>query len=879
MAELPPPFDDKSFLEHARFVRALAGALARDRDQAEEVAARTFASAVEQRPRAGATLRGWLASVVRRALARLRRDEVRRVARESAAARPEQVDADPADLAARSELSDRIAVAFAQLEEPVKTTLFLRFFADLTPKQIAAKQQVPVETVKTRLKRGLQRLRERLDANADRRGAARGDWRAVALVLAKQGGPVAAIAKAKGLAAAAIVVALVGIVALKFAPRNTSASASPAVASSNAQEGAERPLDADAHDEPVVAGSREPSRVAEPPPIPFASGQVVDEDGRPIAGVRVVASVLQRMTSPFQNLASSTRLDQGEIEQRTVARSGAEGRFVVAPAPEDVVGFYFVAVDHVLASWFDLSADPAENQDHRIELASACVLRGRVLDQEGRPIFDAAVGASDPLQEVETRTARNLEGAPSYRRILPSLASTRCSKVDGRFELRSLPRTSIRIGAGATGYVPFAEDHEGGGRDWEIRLWRNRPIVDVTDARTGAPIATARAFLGRADEPGYRALLSPTVFLESGPRAFPPRTIVLESARAGANQGDSTAPARFLVSPLDLLFDDKRPPCATARLLVFAEGYRPRTVEVAVNLDGQPPHVAVDLKAENAEPSISGTIRGAAHARVDVHWTSSIENDPANEIEVAKADVDRDGRFVIRGLPELSYRLVVRAHGCAPRCLTVQAPARDLDLALAPCASLEVVAIDASGAPRPGAAVHVQTRDRRWAWSTKSDAQGVARFPELPDGDLRIVAATDLDNDDTAAGARAFPDFDFDPDDDLTLAAGERRRVERRIVEPVDVTFHVRGVGNHPVEGAGIQLALAGIHAPTRSAREILRTVHWLVLETDCDGDAHVQLLPSTCTLDVQFEGGRFQSKVKIPKQAAARFELPGRDG
>jgi hypothetical protein len=92
------------------------------------------------------------------------------------------------------------------------------------------------------------------------------------------------------------------------------------------------------------------------------------------------------------------------------------------------------------------------------------------------------------------------------------------------------------------------------------------------------------------------------------------------------------------------------------------------------------------------------------------------------------------------------------------------------------------------------------------------------------------------------------------------------------------VTFHVRGVGSLPVEGAGIQLALSDCRAPTLFARQLRRTLHSLVLETDCDGDAHVQLLPSNCTLDVQAEGRRFRSKVRIPKQAAARFDLPGRD-
>lgn len=871
MAELPPPFDDRSFHEHARFVRALAGALARDRNEAEEVAARTFARAVEQRPRQGATLRGWFASVARRALSRLRRDDARRMARESAAAQPVRIDADPADLAARAELSDRIAVAFAQLDEPAKTTLFLRFFDDLTPKQIAARQQVPVETVKTRLKRGLARLRARLD---EPQGGARGNWRATAVALAQQGAPILGLAKFKA-AAAAIVVAAVGIGVWKVQSRprtGTSAAAPPAIAvaaaadeeSSDARSSASQV--AVERDDAAATATRSEEKIQ-----PVASGIVVDETGRPVVNARVVASVIDRWKAVLGMVASIPLLEERSLEEKTVARSGADGRFVVLHAPDDLVGFYFVADDHVRSSWFDLSPNPAENADHRVVLATGCVLRGRVHDGEGRPISCSGVRADDYEQPSGTLTARNLEGAPTYFRGEPSYASARCDPSSGRFELHSLPRSSCRITVGALGYVDFVADHDADDRDCDVRLFRNRPILDVTDARTGAPIASARAFLGRADEPGHRALLSPGIFLDP--------------LGLGVTYGPAAAQARFVLNSLTLLDDPQRGPCTFARLLFFAEGYRPETVDVAIDGDGEPPQLPVALRPEPAAPSISGTIVGGDDAVVRVCSISPLlvsstsplrgKLEGAQENEVALVQVGRDGRFDVRGLPSETYRLVVQARGHAPRSLEIQAPAHDLKIELPACAELEVVAIDAAGEPRAGATVHVQTRDREWAWSRKTDAHGVALFPALPDGSLRLVAASDLESDTLIDGVHPFDDNQFDPCDDVMLSAGEKRRVQLRIVEPVEVTFHVSGGKGRSVEGAGIELAPASCHAPTLFARELQRTLHWLVLESDCDGDAHVTLLPSTWTLAVRAGGRRVRLSVQIPKQASARIELP----
>ena len=69
---------------------------------------------------------------------------------------------DPAGILLRSERAAGIRAALADLEEPYRETLALRFFAELSVAEIAAQTGRPIPTVKTHLRRGLLRLRDEL---------------------------------------------------------------------------------------------------------------------------------------------------------------------------------------------------------------------------------------------------------------------------------------------------------------------------------------------------------------------------------------------------------------------------------------------------------------------------------------------------------------------------------------------------------------------------------------------------------------------------------------------------------------------------------------------------------------------------------------------
>jgi RNA polymerase sigma factor (sigma-70 family) len=134
---------------------------------AEEVCQATFVSAWQGRhtynPEAG-TLAGWLVGIVRRrAVDRLRAVQRERNSERAAATAHSSVDVEPgADL-----VVDRLLVAdeLGRLPDTQRRVLELAFYDDLTHTQIAALTGLPLGTVKSHLRRGLQQLRRRWEVD------------------------------------------------------------------------------------------------------------------------------------------------------------------------------------------------------------------------------------------------------------------------------------------------------------------------------------------------------------------------------------------------------------------------------------------------------------------------------------------------------------------------------------------------------------------------------------------------------------------------------------------------------------------------------------------------------------------------------------------
>ena len=160
-------------LSHAGSLRRLARSLLADPHAAEDVLQETWLVAMQRPPGrldGHESLGGWLRAVVRSLALKRRRGESRRDRRERAAARPESLSAAD-EVVERADTLRRLVEAVVELEEPYRTALFLRFFEELAPREIALRLGVPVATVRSRVQRGLARLRERLDTGSDWRQA------------------------------------------------------------------------------------------------------------------------------------------------------------------------------------------------------------------------------------------------------------------------------------------------------------------------------------------------------------------------------------------------------------------------------------------------------------------------------------------------------------------------------------------------------------------------------------------------------------------------------------------------------------------------------------------------------------------------------------
>ena len=148
--------------QHLGFARRLARALVGDVHLAEDVSQDALTDLLT---RPAATLRNpraYLVAAVRHGASRSRKASERRLAREREVARPERVHSSAAIVEAM-ELHRRLVEALLVLDEPVRETLVLRYFESLAPRDIAQRMGLPVETVRTRIKRALKKLRRGLD--------------------------------------------------------------------------------------------------------------------------------------------------------------------------------------------------------------------------------------------------------------------------------------------------------------------------------------------------------------------------------------------------------------------------------------------------------------------------------------------------------------------------------------------------------------------------------------------------------------------------------------------------------------------------------------------------------------------------------------------
>lgn len=430
----PPLPDPRRLLTHEVFLRELAARLVSDPAGADDVVQETWVAAIERAPPEARSLRAWLAQVARNAARMAWRTEARRRRRERLVARAEAVPS-PELVRERERAREAVVQAVLRLEDPYRDVVLLRFYEGLAPRDAARRLGLPVETVRTRTRRAIERLRADLDRRA-------GDRHAKTLVLAPLaagptntgaaalwGGTIVMGAKAR-LGAVALLLLAAGGAALLGAGLGLLDGASPeapgAVAAGDAQQIAPKA------EEPTLAGLPPEGAPGTPPRKPegadvnrrFRSRGVLRGfvlSGRthtPVAGAQVQAEMTRGAVPDGMHLA----IHAGEAGW---TETDEAGRFEIRDLP---VGAYAVSVRHdhegvayeegVAAAdppWMRLYPMPADE--------SARTLGVRVLDAQGEPVPGAEVVCSTAIGESPAAARTNAQGLVHFV-DLPVVAET-----------------------------------------------------------------------------------------------------------------------------------------------------------------------------------------------------------------------------------------------------------------------------------------------------------------------------------------------------------------------------------------------------------------------------------------------------------------------
>jgi len=151
-----------ALLSHSGWLRELALSLVRDPSAADDLVQETWVAALAERSAPVRSSRAFLATVVRRLAWQRLRHEGRRKGREEDVARGEATPSTD-DLVERMSAHRSVVEAVMELPEHYRTVILRRYFEGEMPQEIARHLGIPISTVKTRLSRGLDRLREELD--------------------------------------------------------------------------------------------------------------------------------------------------------------------------------------------------------------------------------------------------------------------------------------------------------------------------------------------------------------------------------------------------------------------------------------------------------------------------------------------------------------------------------------------------------------------------------------------------------------------------------------------------------------------------------------------------------------------------------------------
>jgi RNA polymerase sigma-70 factor (ECF subfamily) len=534
-------------LANAGWMRRLARRLARDEGEAEDLVQETWLAAL-RRGTGDEPPASWLARVLRNLASKAERSRRHRRSREALAARPETL-ASTAELYERARLQRELASAVLELGEPYASTILLRYFEGLPPRAIARLQGIAISTVKTRLARGLERLRERLDREHGGREA----WLPALLPLLHTTGAAPSVIGAlvmnakNALAGAAVLAAglLLWLVATSLPragvpePVTAHVAVSAPLSRPTAESaGPELPMPPGV-DRPVVeAAVAEPDPPANVSADEILSGRVETRAGLPIAGAEVAASLCEGREYSVASLDAVQHVGR--------MRSGPEGEFrlrVPAGRPIDL---------EVRSAGFAPLTEPNRFGGEHVVLrvGEGARLFGRVLRaKDGSPVAGAFI-------EVRIGVLHE-EGLPRFTATTDDL---------GSYRIEDLPPGFAKIDVGAANVELLREEselEEGQMLEREFSLAEGIVLEGtVLDARTGQPIEGAEV----ASDSGWRFPARSGVdgrYVLRGIRSAP--WVVIRARAAGYGLFTLRLPAPRLSEPVDFELLPTR--SATGRIL------------------------------------------------------------------------------------------------------------------------------------------------------------------------------------------------------------------------------------------------------------------------------------------------------------------------
>jgi RNA polymerase sigma-70 factor (ECF subfamily) len=854
-ADPPTP---EALLAHREWMRAIARSLVGDENAVDDVEQRTWLTVLRNR-RPVVSVRGWLRHAVRSAAADEFRSASRRRAREEASARPESLP--PTDhLAAQAEAQRAVAAAVTGLPEPYRTTVLLRYFEELSLDEVAARMGVPLETVRTRLRRAHALLRDALDREfGDRR-----KWALVLLPLtrprhlvpigAATGGALLMAANTKTVAAVAAAVLLL------------------TAAGWWAADVATRPDDTavaigDAMSQPVAAA---PPRTKSPAITPKADDSaavaagivlgvdVADATGRPVAGARVAMKPIARdpalgPESDWGDSFLTLRSAAAPAPSRTATTSEGGTADVAGLAPG--AWRLVVSAEGFATSSEPVTVTPSPGRRH-VVLVPGCALTGLVLLPSGAPAAGADVFA-DQVRAVADATGRfRFAGLPAGVVALSAGMPRGALQQTGDVTVPDVRDVTLRLAGGCALQGRVVDDATGagiGGARVVIRATRYDDLprmlrwgaetttaVDgsfaMEDLPQGSPYVLWALADGFAACRNGREALGPYAALTPGGTT----TVELRMSRGGVVKGrvfraDGSPVEGAVVDVLTRRGRERidmsagvlsgpdgsfRVLASVGRALVRAkldameqrdlpkDPYTPvsnDTIPAAVRVDvSAKDEASIDLVMVPASESATGTLSGVVRREDGESARGALVRAGAGLVCTAAAD----GSFVFEHLAPRQYWVTATAEGCAPgKAPPVEVAAtgvtKGVEVVLPRPLAIAGRVVGEDGAGIAGASVGLDTKDRGFgdlvtATVTAEDGAFVVRG--LGPGQYIVTARADgFANGEVVAAAGS---------QDVVLQLEKARSIGGAVVDAVtgEPVAGVKVSANHAIQVGRIAL-------------------------------------------------------------------------